>query len=513
MLIFDSEWQFAISSWALRRLQLLFETINEMERERIKTKVALRELKWAAVILILLMVFPCPVVSQTAFTGASMVGLAGGNPAVVRGNDAIHFNPANLSLYDDGTTVMLSIGDLSASGGGDLIQFEHYSNYLTGGRHLSDADIVAMLDAWFGSSADRELRELGLFAEVVPMAVSVKWNDWAVGAAMRGRIYSRLGVGRGWFDLMMRGTSEPRSIPLDGAFETMVASEISVAISRRFGRLHVGIAPKLLLGMTYSDGVLTSTAIVEEDQIAHYFDYTVRAAGTIKRDVVDSFSLFNSDPFETAETPTFSSYAGMGMGVDLGATYRLRPYLLVAVSLTDIGAISWTGDTETITPARNSFVFEGFEFDRDRIDTEFGGELDDYARNFLDSLATDQYRETVHDESGFSTSLPAALHLGAAYRLGRATFSLGASIPLNDALGNLSGTASSAVGVELQFGPLRLRTGARVGGNGALTLGGGIGLRTRVYEFGLGVSATPRTDMLGSGGRAAVALSLINIKL
>jgi len=52
-----------------------------------------------------------------------------------------------------------------------------------------------------------------------------------------------------------------------------------------------------------------------------------------------------------------------------------------------------------------------------------------------------------------------------------------------------------------------------VGGNGALTMGGGIGIHSRAYEFGFGVSATPKSNALGSGGRAAIAFSFINIKM
>ncbi|RMF54259.1 MAG: hypothetical protein D6746_14660, partial [Bacteroidetes bacterium] len=95
----------------------------------------------------------------------------------------------------------------------------------------------------------------------------------------------------------------------------------------------------------------------------------------------------------------------------------------------------------------------------------------------------------------------------------RATVNMGLSVALNEAPGNLTRKPSVYTGGEYRLGPVPLRAGVRLGGDGAMTLGVGLGLRTPVYEFGLSVAATPKSDVMGAGGRYVVALSLINLHL
>ncbi len=101
------------------------------------------------------------------------------------------------------------------------------------------------------------------------------------------------------------------------------------------------------------------------DSLVHRFDYTARAAGPLSTGLFDTFNAFNDDPVDEVVGGS-SGIAGVGGGLDLGATYTVRPGLLVSASITDLGRITWTQDAQTVTPVKDVFRFEGVTLDSDR---------------------------------------------------------------------------------------------------------------------------------------------------
>ncbi len=448
--------------------------------------------------------------AQVGTHGLPALGMAGGGPAFVHDNDALFLNPANLLYPGQRGRGVLTLGQTQAFTGGSLYQFNHYNATFTGGQQLTGHDVTATLDAWFG--ADR--RRAGVFAEAVPLAFSYRLPRRAFGLAVRARTYSQAGLNRGLFDLVLRGTEESREIPLDLEFGHLSTVDVSVAYSQALlgGRLTVGVAPKIVFGLEYMQAEMTSTVVVEDDALAHRFAYTARAAGGVSGGLVAGFSLFQSDPMANVEISPFSGIAGQGFGVDLGATFALRNDVLVAASLTDLGQIAWRQDAQTVTPLGSEFRFDGLTFDRDRLRDEYDNSVGAYLEAQLDSLAREAYAGVARDLSGFTSALPAAAHVGGTWFITRkATLAAGSSVALNRAPGSLSHQPSFYAGAEYRLGgrvALPLRTGLRMGGEGALTVGFGLGLETPVYDFGLSVAATPKTDVLGAGGRYMVALSV-----
>ncbi len=53
--------------------------------------------------------------------------------------------------------------------------------------------------------------------------------------------------------------------------------------------------------------------------------------------------------------------AGYGVAFDMGFTYRPIPDLVVSASLTDLGFISWSKNSNTYALAKGEFVFDGFD--------------------------------------------------------------------------------------------------------------------------------------------------------
>jgi len=452
--------------------------------------------------------------AQYETRGPGMLGTGGGGPSFVRNNDAILFNPANLVLNEHNDRAVVSLGNTMAHSGGNLFQFNYYNDFFTNGHYITDAEATQVLDGWFGAASTDQMRSAGLYADIVPLAVTIHGQNWAMGFASRARAYNSVGISRGWLDLLLNGTGEDRTLPVNASYQSLLTTDFSIAYSRRFKRFAIGIAPKLILGRSYSEGTLTSSATISSDAIVHDFDYSVRSAGAVTNDFINAFDLFSGDPFRDVDfSNPVSNVAGKGVGMDLGVTYFARKNLLVSASLTDLGKVTWNTDAQIVTPVNNSFRFEGFTLDRARIDRDFNGDIGQYAQDVLDSLSRNAYQEINRAVGNFSTNLPTALHLGTALYGCHATLNAGMSMGLNTAPGNLSKTPSFYTGGEYRLGPIPIRGGIRLGGDGALMVAGGIGLQAGFYEFGISVAGTPRSNSLGTGGRYSVAISMVNIRI
>ena len=466
-----------------------------------------------------------PARAQLDTRGVSMISTAGGGPAYVRDTDAILFNPANLWLDERGSRFVMTLGSVQAFGGGSLVQFGHYNDSFTGGQTLSTAETRAILDEWMGPLSRGTVRYLGVNAEVTPLAVVFRGYGWGGGIAVRTRAYNQIGLSRGLFDLLLVGTDQDGRFPVNVDIRSMATTDISFAFSKMFApqRLAVGIAPKLVLGLNYAQTTMNSSVTLDDGAIRHDFDYVIRAAGNFNKDIGDAVDLFESSGFLTDAEPyrfdsPFSAVAGTGFGIDLGATHELNPNLVVAASFTDIGFVRWTKNADAVRPSGSSFEFNGLDLDLDRVDEEYGGDFGAYVEDYFESLIEDAYEEVDRTKGSFSTSLPSAFHAGGSWHVRRGLFvvNAGTSIGLNKAAGNLSRRPSLYAGAELHPGrrfSFPIRTGFRVAGSGALTLGFGFGIQTPVYDLSIGVAATPSTTLLGGGGRYTVGLSLATFRI
>lgn len=107
--------------------------------------------------------------------------------------------------------------------------------------------------------------------------------------------------------------------------------------------------------------------------------------------------------------------AGNGIGIDLGATYRLLDNLTLSASLTDIGFISWKGSDASVDP--DEFVFDGFH--------HLGAEDDPVTGESALDQETDQLEEDLKDLVRFrnetdarqTQSLSTTLNIGGEYSL------------------------------------------------------------------------------------------------
>lgn len=451
--------------------------------------------------------------AQSGMRSVGAVATGGGTSALAMGPSALYANPAALTVGPADHRVEIQVMRTSVYGGGDLLQFNHYNDNFTQGRTLGRTEANSILRDWF----DGGMRSVAAYAEVVPLAITLRpaGARWAAGVGIRTRILDKTTVNRGLADLYLTGTSANRSVPVDGRYRLYSTLDVTGSFSYRFSSLplSVGVSPRLIIGTGYADGELDSRVTVSDSTIVHTFDYTARAAGLASTELYDRFNAFGDELF-SGEAAGASGVSGVGGGMDVGATYSVDPALHVSVSVTDLGLVRWTQNPQTVTPANNSFRFEGFALDLERLDEEFGGDTSEYLTHQLDSLAQEAYRDVERERASFATGLPTALHVSSTWApTGRITLNGGVSVGLNEAAGAVPDPAAVHLGGEFALGPFPVRLGARAWGTQALTLSGGVGLDLGGYRVDLGASVTPRTSMLGKGGRYAVSLSLGTIRI
>ena len=441
------------------------------------------------------------------------ISTGGGASATSPPTTALYTNPAHLGIEASASPFEVRLLDVRAYTGGDLMQFGRYRDtFGSESGTLTDAEESEVLDAWFGD----ERRVFDTYSEVLPFALAYqpRGSDWAFGLGLRGRVLSEVEMDRGLFDLLLVGADSNRTVPVNGRYRASSTVDLTGTVSYSFASipLSIGVSPRFIVGTQYADGALSSTMTVSDSVLTHQFDYTARAAGPVSRSVYDTFDAFQADPLRDASAGFGGEMSGVGAGVDLGVVYEVQSGLFVSLSLTDFGAIRWTRDAQTTTPANNEFRFEGIELNLDRLQNEFDGDVGRYVEHQVDSLARASYQDVERDRSAFTTRLPTALHVNGTWSRDVFTLNGGATLALNDKAGTVSAEPVVHLGGELRLGPVPLRAGVRLGGPQAVTLAGGIGLDAGGYRFDIGVSATPSTSTLGRGGRYAVGLSLATVR-
>ncbi len=451
--------------------------------------------------------------AQSGMRSQWAISTGGGATATGPSTTALYTNPAHLGVRASASTLEIRLLDVRAYTGGDLMQFDRYRDTF-GSRSgtLTDEEEAAVLDGWFGGGR----RVVDTYTEVVPIAVTYQPRDkrWAFGVGVRARAMSEVETDRGLFDLFLVGADSNRTVPVNGRYRGFSTIDLTGTFSYSFESipLSIGASPRLILGTQYADGALSSSVTVSDSVLMHQFEYTARAAGAPSREVYDEFNAFGANPLQDLSGGFSGRVAGIGGGVDLGAVYEVQSGLFVSLSLTDLGKIQWNQDAQTTTPARNEFRFEGIELNRDRLDNEFDNDVGDYFEHQVDSLARAAYQDVERDRSSFTVGLPTALHVNGTWSRDAFTLNGGATVGLNSTAGAVSAEPVGHLGAEVRLGPIPVRAGIRLGGPQAVTLAGGIGVDAGGYRFDVGVSATPSTSTLGSGGRYAVGVSLSTVR-
>lgn len=485
--------------------------------------------------------------AQSRHLTAQNIGLGGGGTAYQDLYHANFVNPANLMLNHSkrpAVTVGLA-GGIYSNVGGSLMNIKTYNDYLTTGRVIDGGVADNMLNQWFGSDSGN-IRSMNMDVGVVPLGVAVRTPNWSIGITSRARVIGNSGYSRGFADLIFRGLdsahfTEARAV--NSTQEFLIYNEVSAGFAMTvlkrenlfgFGnnvRLHVGAAPKLLMGINYARISLDSSLQLQEAssqsnaRVNHDFRYSIDVAGDLSDQLAEWNQLRQQqmDPkLGDHLNPTagdFTGFKGTSVGFDVGTTLEIglgqvsafnlgvfkgEKQLRIGLSVTDLGSVTIDDRTRSFTAAEN-FIWDGVHYDSETVNQQFDGDDNAYFESVLqDSVGSDIYGNLqTLERSDFSKTLPTMINFGGHLLLGKFSVMLDVGKGFEN-WGTNSTRSHLAAGTEYRFfNRIPLRVGYRTGGHSSSTYHAGTGLEFRNFEFSAGVAASPNSQKYGSGLGAA----------
>lgn len=103
---------------------------------------------------------------------------------------------------------------------------------------------------------------------------------------------------------------------------------------------------------------------------------------------------------------------GFGLGLDLGAVYKLNKDWTFSASVLDLGFISWSNNMVASTNGTQTFETDRYTFN---VDDDMPNNFDDELDKMKDQLSALYELDDMGDKGGRTTALAATVNLGAEY--------------------------------------------------------------------------------------------------
>lgn len=255
-------------------------------------------------------------------------------------------------------------------------------------------------------------------------AIGFKVKDMTFTLNATEKIDFKLGYSGDMFRIPFYGNGHPDVIGRDANFgfgiDAVHYREFAVGVSKPINdKLTVGLKAKALFGManvsTKVNDYMWNTA---EDN----FDYTFSSESEINSSLPFLEYIYNDttgniDSVESAQNFSIQNYMvnfkNKGVGVDLGATYKLNDKVTLSASLIDLGFISWKNNPYSIVNS-GEFSFTGIDIAKEFLskDTANNNSIGD---SFLDSLSKNF---SIKDTNlSYKTYLTPKLYIGGTFQL------------------------------------------------------------------------------------------------
>lgn len=278
-------------------------------------------------------------------------------------------------------------------------------------------------------------------------------------------------------------------------------TEVGVGYARILNdRLTVGGKFNVLLGVGNLDMKINNVQINTTELYDAYGNINPNAEATVDVDAsleanMKGLELTTDDYTGAIDGVELNGFGigGYGVGIDLGATYRLLDNLTVSAAVTDLGFISWSKGSSSVVEGDNTQYYDENNMDEflDRVD---GGDVIDFDMFGL---------QKGDEQKKRSTRLPTTLTVGAEYAFWKNRFSVGALSTtrwgMNRTLSELTLSGNfrptSKIGLTVSYSMLQ-SAGKTFGAAvklGPLTLGTDylyLGKNTRSVNVFLGLSRT-----------------------
>ena len=419
------------------------------------------------------------VVSADDRVSLRTVGMGRAAVAASRGTDAIGVNPANIAIPDIGS-FNLSLINSSFRVSTELFTYDIYQKYFTGidtgGTKRAPYPLTEQdKNDIRGQLPDNGMTKINIESMIAGISLETALLG-GIGFAVIEHAGVNFAFSRDFFDMLyLEGMPSNAKYVFDGtSFEAWWYREYNVSYGRKLPvnipflkNLYAGAAFKIIRGYGIFQIVKNNSSIENKttlsdtgkNSIVGNFDFLAQRAGV---------DFFNNDStnisFNFMPDPV-----GKGTGFDIGISGEFFDGLIVGLSVTDIGKITW--DKNVIqTTGDGQFTFTGYTSEiQDSVKHVIKGK-NSTGEAFVTNLPT-VFRIGANAESDkvqFLKFLPGRLLLALEYAQG-----------LNESLGNTTKPRIS-LGAEYRIIPLLpLRTGLMVGGNDKLRWAFGFGLDFR----------------------------------
>ncbi len=372
---------------------------------------------------------------------ARATGMAFSNGADTRGLEYVGLNPATLALQNP-FNFEFNLVSANASISNNSFNKNQYDRYFTTGDFLTSQDVQDILDL---------IPSSGLRATAAAKLNTLAFYTRNLSISFTGLGGATVNVPKDFIELPLTGNREPGRIyrldDADGSGWAGLGINLSAAYPFNTDQwtdidfLSVGATLKYIIG---------------------FGGFKVQSARGEFRDFDTSRNL--NYAHLNGEVDILTSKGGKGVAADLGGLVTYKKKWSIGITLVNLlGNINWNKSVE-----RNVFSM--------RADS----------LSLPDNIPDTVFTDTTFSASDFSTRLPAAFDLAAAYRwqpnlLVTAEFEKGFS-------NELGGSKKARLAMGLEYTALKvlpLRTGLSLGGRTGSAFGLGIGLNLKYWILDL----------------------------
>jgi len=210
----------------------------------------------------------------------------------------------------------------------------------------------------------------------------------------------------------------------DIGVNAMSYAELALGHSRQITRdLRVGAKLKVLLGVARADLAIEGMqANLQGDQwliTSGKAQGEINMKGIVIPDKTDEYK--DGTKYTHADLGDIDidggGISGFGLGIDLGAEYRIIDGLKVSAAVTDLGYINWSNDI-LLTQINGTFKFNGFhDLAVKNESAPAGSTFDEQADAYSDQLSDFVNLKNHGDQGSKSSSLAATANVGVEYQL------------------------------------------------------------------------------------------------
>ena len=269
-----------------------------------------------------------------------------------------------------------------------------YSTIIHKGTITYEDSLIVDLKGFVDGLKDYNYLTFNLNVDLLAIGFKVKDMYFTLNATEK--VDFKFGYSGDMFRIPYYGNGDPDLIGSDANFgfgiDAVHYREFAIGVSKPINdKLTVGLKAKALFGMA---NINTKVNEYVWNTDADNFDYTFSSESEINSSLpfLEYFYNDTTGNIDSVEMKDFDAkgyfvnFKNKGVGVDLGATYKMNDKITLSASLIDLGFISWKDNPYSIVNS-GEFSFTGIDIANEIFSNDTSENDNSIGDSFLDSLA------------------------------------------------------------------------------------------------------------------------------